>query len=353
MLIFIFLSLNNKAYADVTSLEITKNKANISAEDYFMSYNVGDCYIQAGHYQRSAQGLSFKEKEKGFEYFTGRVYDYPEEEKKNLFTRPKAKYLKGYYYAVADNSEKDGIHYFYIDSTDKEKKRENVIFGTRYVTGEFSTSIGSEFDKKTKALSGSSIYNKYDHKRLKIENYFSTTGSEIAQKKDLYISQSVYFKTIKSDIYANFLKGHPTYQMSSYKKIFDFNIRHTLTKSDKIKSTFMIDRYFNVADFNSSISVVYHKITNYSISASIEKDLRDGEDRNTTISLYTNITRQDRHTGTNINFSINNDKGLFGITYQENNLAVKAGIKIFKITGQPGFLTANIQNSKIFFGITI
>ncbi|MEO1785285.1 hypothetical protein V4762_09500 [Thermodesulfobium sp. 4217-1] len=353
MLIFIFLSLNNIAYADITSLDITNNKANISAEDDFMSYTVGDCYIQAGHYQRYAQGLSLKEKEKGFEYFTGMVYEYPEEEKRTLFTKPKAKYLTRYYYAVADNSEENGIHYYYIDSTDKERKKENIIFGTRYIAGELETSLGTEFDKNTKAITGSSIYNKFEHRRFKLENYFSTVNSEITQKKTLLISQSVYFKTVKSDICANFNKGYPTYQLSSYKKLFDFNIRHTLVKSNKVQSTFSLDRYFDIADFNNSFSLVYQTTGNCSISATVEKDLEADEGKSTTISLYTNITRQNKHIEPNIYLSINDEKKLIGISYEEKSLTVKAGVRIFKISSQSGFLTANIQNNKLFLGITI
>ncbi|AEE14058.1 hypothetical protein Thena_0415 [Thermodesulfobium narugense DSM 14796] len=352
-LIFILLSLNNISYADINNLEINKNKVNISAEDDFMSYTIGDSYIQAGHYTRSAQGLSFREKEKGFEYFTGRVYEYPEEEKRTLFTKPKAKYLTRYYYAIADNSEEDGIHYFYIDSTDKERKRENVIFGTRYVTGELQTSLGTEFDKRTKAITGSSIYNKFEHKRFKLESYFSTVNSEITQKKTMLISQSVFFKTIKSDIYANFNKGYPTYQLSSYKKIFDFNIRHTIVKSNKLYSNFMLDRYFDIADFNNSFSLAYQTTGNSTISVTIEKDLEDDKGNNTTVSFYTNITRQNRHIEPNIYLSINDDRKLLGISYEEKSFTVKAGVRIFKISGQSGFLTANIQNNKIFLGVTI
>lgn len=353
LLIFIFLSYSNIAYAEISSLEITHNKANISAEDDFMSYTVGDCYLQAGHYQRYAQGLSLKEKEKGFEYFTGMVYDYPEEEKRTLFTKPKAKYLTRYYYAITDNSDTDGLHYFYIDSTDKERKRENVIFGTRYIAGELETSLGSEFDKRTKTITGSSIYNKFEHRRFKLESYFSTTGSEIEQKKELLLSQNIYFKTIKSDMYTNFHKGYPTYQLSNYKKLFDFNIRHTLVKSNKVQSTFSLDRYFDIADFNNSFSLVYQTQGNISISATVEKDLETEEGKSTTVSLYTNFTRQNKHIEPNIYLSINDEKKLLGISYEEKSLIVKAGVRIFKISGQSGFLTANIQNNKIFFGVTI
>jgi hypothetical protein len=352
LLIFIILSLHNIAYAEISNLEIAYNKANFSAENDFMIYTIGDSSIQFGHYQRYAQGISFKEKEKGFEYFTGRVYEYPDEEKRNLLSKPKAKYLTKYYFAVADNSDEDGAHYFYIDSTDKENKKENIIFGTRYVNNEFTTSIGSEFDKNTKALTGSSIYNKFEHKRLRIENYFSTVNSEVTDKKSLYISQDVIFKTIKTNISSNFIKGRSTYQISSYKKIFDFNIRHTITKSDKVLSTLMVDKYFNISDFNNSISFNIQTNGNYLFSTSIEKDLGDDEKPITT-SFYSNIARQNHQTSTNFYLSISDEKRLLSISYEERSLTLRAGIRVFKISGESGYLSANIQNNKVFFGISI
>jgi hypothetical protein len=352
ILLIFLISFSNIAYAKILDAEITYNKINFSAETDYMTYSIGDTSIQCGHYQKSGQGISFKEKEKGFEYFTGRVYQYPEDEKINLLSKPKSKYLQQYYFAVADNSEDNGLHYFYIDSTDKENKNEKLIFGTRYVNNEFQTSLGSEFNKNTKALIGSSVYNKYEHNRFKIENYFSTVNSEVTDKKSLYISQEINFFNVKSNISTNFNKGYPTYQISSYKKIFDFNIRHTITKSDKVLSTLMIDKYFNILDFNNSISFNIQTNGSALFSVSVEKDLGN-DDEPITTSFYSNIARQNRHISTNFNLSLNNKKRLIGISYEDKALALKAGIRIFKISDANGFLTANIQNKKLFFGITI
>jgi len=352
ILLIFLISFSNIADAKILNAEITYNKINFSAENDYMTYSIGDTSIQCGHYQKSGQGISFKEKEKGFEYFTGRVYQYPEDEKRNLLSKPKSKYLQQYYFAVADNSDDNGLHYFYIDSTDKENKTEKLIFGTRYVNNEFQTSFGSEFNKNTKALIGSSIYNKYEHNRFKIENYFSTVNSEVTNKKNLYVSQDVTCKTIKTNISSNFIKGKSIYQISSYKSIFGFNIRHTLTKSDKVLSTLMIDKYFNIFNFNNSISFNIQTNGNYLFSTSIEKDFGD-DDKPITTSFYSNIARQNHQTSTNFYLSISDEKRLISISYEDKSLTLSAGIRVFKISDANGFLTANIQNKKLFFGITI
>lgn len=354
LLVFIFISLNTIAYADITSLDITPNKANFSAEDDFMSYHVGDTSVTAGHYQRYAQGISLKEKELGFEYFAGRVYDYPEEEKRNLFSKPKAKYLSNYYYVVADNSDDDGLHYFYIDDTDKTNKRESLIFGTRFVGGEFTTSLGSEFDKNTKALIGSSVYNKYEHKRLRIENYLSTVNSEIQQKRELLIRQNISVKGIKSDIYTAFNeKTKATYQLSSFLKIFGFNIRHSIYKSDKLQSTLAIDKYFDLSDLSNSVSIYYRTDGGASISASVEKDIDSPDDNPMSLSLYTNVSRQNKHIQSSFYFSVSDNVRLFTMSYEDKALTLGAGVRIFKISNQAGYFTVNYQNKKILFGISI
>jgi hypothetical protein len=352
ILLIFLISFSNIADAKILDAEITYNKINFSAETDYMTYSIGDTSIQCGHYQKSGQGISFKEKEKGFEYFTGRVYQYPDEEKRNLLSTPKSKYLQQYYFAVADNSDDNGLHYFYIDSTDKEKKTEKLIFGTRYVNNEFTTSIGSEFDKNTKALTGSSIYNKFEHKRLRIENYFSTVNSEVTDKKSLSISQEVNFFSVKSNLSTNFNKGYTTYQISSYKSIFGFNIRHNITKSDKVLSNLMIDKYFNISDFNNSISFNIQTNGSALFSVSVEKDLGN-DDEPITTSFYSNIARQNRHISTNFNLSLSDNRKLISTSYEDKALTLKAGIRIFKISDANGFLTANIQNKKLFFGITI
>ena len=352
ILLIFLISFSNIAYAKILDTEITYNKINFSAENDYMTYSIGDTSIQCGHYQKSGQGISFKEKEKGFEYFTGRVYQYPEEEKRNLLSKPMAKYLQQYYFAVADNSDDNGLHYFYIDSTDKENKTEKLIFGTRYVNNEFQTSFGSEFNKNTKALIGSSIYNKYEHNRFKIENYFSTLNSEVTNKKSLYISQDISFFSVKSNLSTNFNRGKATYQISSYKSIFGFNIRHTITKSKKLLSNLMVDKYFNIFGFNNSISFNIQTNGNALFSVSVEKDLGN-DDEPITTSFYSNIARQNHHISTNFYLSISDEKRLISISYEDKVLTLKAGIRVFKISDANGFLTANIQNKKLFFGITI